>query len=234
MVWKAKILSILDRHCIKTFTLRIVAIPVDPADNEKYDEAMGKAKCIILDGVKDHVVQHIVEKETTKETWDALKMLYQHTSMQRKMLLENQLLSYQMQKGEQIDHFLGWLKEIRDQLTSIRAKPNQEMLVRTALNAVSEEWDTIIESILGRVNLPDWEELWADLRQEEIRRLSKMGSSSKGVWIKKEEEDDAALAYVGKQEKRKKKDLSKSSASTMGNWVIMRTSVRGRRLGRSV
>ena len=47
-----------------------------------------------------------------------------------------------MQKGEQIDHFLGELKEIRDQLTSIGATPDVEMMVRTALNVVSEEWET--------------------------------------------------------------------------------------------
>ena len=76
VVWKATILSILDRHCIKAFALRIVAILVDPVDNEKYEEATAKAKCIILYGVKDHVVQHIVEKETTKEMWDALKKVY--------------------------------------------------------------------------------------------------------------------------------------------------------------
>jgi len=61
---------------------------------------MAKAKCIILGGVKDHVVQHIAEKETTKEMWNALKKLYQQTLVQRKMLLENQLRSYQMQKEE--------------------------------------------------------------------------------------------------------------------------------------
>ena len=55
---------------------------------------MTKAKCIILDGVKDHVVPHIAEKETAKEMSDTLKTFYQHTSMQRKMLLENQLRSY--------------------------------------------------------------------------------------------------------------------------------------------
>ena len=60
------------------------------------------------------------------------------------MLLENQLRSYQMQKGEQIDHFLGRLKEIRDQLTSIGATSDQELMVRTALNAVSEEWETFV------------------------------------------------------------------------------------------
>ena len=51
--------------------------------------------------------------------------------------------------------------------------------------------------------------MWANLHQEEIRRLSKAGSSRKGIMIKKEEEVDVSLASEGKQEKRKKKDLSK-------------------------
>ena len=93
VVWKARILSILDRYRIKDFALKIIAIPVDPAENEKYEEAMARVKCIILDGVKDHVVPHISEKEMTYEMWVALKKLYQHTSMQRKILLENQLQS---------------------------------------------------------------------------------------------------------------------------------------------
>lgn len=60
------------------------------------------------------------------------------------------------------------------------------------------------------------------LWQEEIKRLSKMGSSRKGVRLRKEEEEDATLASMGKQEKRNKKDLSKVKCV---NWIIMRTSV---------
>ena len=44
VVWKAKILSILDRYRIKAFALRTMAIPVDLAANEKYEEAMAKGK----------------------------------------------------------------------------------------------------------------------------------------------------------------------------------------------
>ena len=80
-------------------------------------------------------------------------------------------------------------------------------MVRTALNAVFEEWETFVQGILGRSTLPGWEEMWVALRQEEIRRLTKAGSSNKGGRIKKEEEEDAALASTGKQENRK--DLSK-------------------------
>lgn len=89
VIWKARILSVLDKHCIKGFALRIMAIPVDLADNEKYEDAIARAKCIILDGVKDHVVPHIAEKNTAKEMWDTLMTLYQGTSVQQKMLLEN-------------------------------------------------------------------------------------------------------------------------------------------------
>lgn len=111
-VWKAKILSVLDKNRLKNFALKVIAIPVDPNDNDKYEEAMARARSIMLDRVKDHVVPHIAEKETTYEMWEAFKKLYQHTSVQRRMLLENQLRSYQMKKGEPIDTLLGGLNEI--------------------------------------------------------------------------------------------------------------------------
>ena len=61
-VWKARILSVLAKNHAKNFALKVIAFPVDPNDNDKYKEAMARAKCIILDGVKDHVVPHITEK----------------------------------------------------------------------------------------------------------------------------------------------------------------------------
>ena len=52
---------------------------VEPADVDplkKYKSEMAKAKQMILNGVRDHVVCHIVGKGTTKEMWDALATLY--------------------------------------------------------------------------------------------------------------------------------------------------------------
>ena len=56
---KARILSVLDRSRLKDFALKRIAILVDPTENDKYEEAMARAKSIILDGVKDYVVPHI-------------------------------------------------------------------------------------------------------------------------------------------------------------------------------
>ena len=46
VIWKARILAILDKHRIKDYALKTVAVPVDPNANEKYEEAEAKAKCM--------------------------------------------------------------------------------------------------------------------------------------------------------------------------------------------
>jgi len=93
-IWKARILAILDKHRIKDYALKTVVVLVDPNANEKYKETEDKEKHMILDGVKDHVIPNLVEKNTAREMWEALTTLYQGYSMQWKMLLENQLSSY--------------------------------------------------------------------------------------------------------------------------------------------
>ena len=66
-VWKARILSVLNRNHVKHFALRTIAIPVDLADKDRYEDAMVRARSIILDGVKGHMVPHIAEKNTTRD-----------------------------------------------------------------------------------------------------------------------------------------------------------------------
>jgi len=87
-------------------------------------------------------------------------------------------------------------------------------LVRLALNFVLDEWKVFVQSILSRATLLNWDEMWAALRQEELRRdLVKVkldGSSTNGGSKPQEEEDNATLASKGQQGQRnRKKDISK-------------------------
>ena len=50
----------------------------------------------------------------------------------------------------------------------------------------------------GREKLPEWERLWSDLMQEEIRRSIRDGSSSKD-----DDEENLALASKARQGKGK-------------------------------
>ena len=74
-------MSVLDKNRLKHFALNMIAIPVDSAENEKYEEAMARSKSIILDEVKDHLVPHIAENYMENAMWAALTKLYQHTSV---------------------------------------------------------------------------------------------------------------------------------------------------------
>ena len=58
-----------------------IAIRVDLVDIDRYEDAMARAKSIILDMVKNHIVPHIVEKNTTLDMWEVLTKLYPHTSV---------------------------------------------------------------------------------------------------------------------------------------------------------
>ena len=78
--------------------MKMVVVSIDADPLKKYKEAQANVECMILDRVKDHVAPHIVEKKTSREMWETLTTLYQETSVQQKMLLENQQTQYQMQK----------------------------------------------------------------------------------------------------------------------------------------
>lgn len=152
---------------------------------------------LIMDGLKDHLVPHISGKKMTNEMWKILKTMYQGSSIERNMLLENQMRLFQMQKGEEIDPFLFRLHTIQDQLIAMGITPDEGILVSTALNAVTNEWETFVQSILGREALPSWANMWEILCQEEIKRFTRGQSSSGGLKVEKEDDEYVALASKG-------------------------------------
>ena len=172
-VWKARIMIVLEAYSLRDHAEQTLATPTYLDLLRKHNKATGDSKRLIMDGIKNHIVPHLAEKKTTNEMWKALISLYEEKSVQRKVLLETQMRSFMMAKGEDMEHFLFRLQSIRDQLTATGAKVEEDVMVRTALNAVMDEWETFVQSILGRVDLPDWDNLWAILRQEELRKFTK-------------------------------------------------------------
>ena len=66
---------LLDEHDLKHFIDNAQAEPVDATSLQAFKKNMDKAKRLILDGVRDHIVSHISAKGTTKEMWDVLATL---------------------------------------------------------------------------------------------------------------------------------------------------------------
>ena len=72
----------------------------DPQALVAFNKKDIKARRIILDAVKDHVIPHMSSKDCAYKMWDALTSLYQSSNENRKMLLREELKSIKMAKAE--------------------------------------------------------------------------------------------------------------------------------------
>ena len=75
--WKVRMSVVLKENKIWNYVGYVVLVPTaDPIALDLHQVKEAKAERIILDGVKDHLISHLAEKKTVKETWDAPKKLF--------------------------------------------------------------------------------------------------------------------------------------------------------------
>eukprot|EP00253_Pinus_taeda_P001804 PITA_01804 len=79
-----------------------------------------------------------------------------------------------------------------------------------ALNGFTKDWHTFSKSITGRDTLPNWERLWSDFTQEELRLILVEASSRSGK-VSKGEKEEENLALVGKVQGKKGKEKSENN-----------------------
>ena len=160
-----------------------------------------RAQRIILDGVKDHFIPHLVEKTTAKEMWDTLKGLYEGKNENMIMALKDKLHATKMVKGEDVASYLTRVAQVKDKLVAIGEVIADSELVWIALKGFTKEWDVFVKCVVGREKLPDWSRLWDDFTQEEIHE----GSQSRDPDRSQDNIDDpnVALHAKGKGKKRK-------------------------------
>ena len=115
-----------------------------------------------------------------------------------------------MEKGDTISTYLNKLTTCRDELGSVGITIADDDMVSLALLGLPKSWNSYQDSVNVREKLPDWEQLWSDLMQEEIRRSTRDGSSSK-------DDDEENMALASKAKKGNwKASFSKSNSSHGG------------------
>ena len=76
VIWKAKILSVLDEYGLKDHAEKVLVVPTNADPLKKYEENQARMKLLIINGVKDHLIPHIADKNTTNDMWIALETMY--------------------------------------------------------------------------------------------------------------------------------------------------------------
>jgi len=117
-----------------------------------------------------------------------------------------------------ISKYLNKLTTCRDELGSVGIMTADDDMVSLALLCLPKSWHSYQDSVNGRDKLRDWERIWSDLMQGEIRRITRDGSSSK------EDEENCALA--SKAKKGKEKDSHPKSGSSYGGNKFDKSKVR--------
>jgi hypothetical protein len=69
--------------------------------NEKFKKNEVKAKRILTDSIKDHLIPNVSELKTLKEMFDALKIIYESKNTSQKLTLRQQLINVTMNKQKQ-------------------------------------------------------------------------------------------------------------------------------------
>jgi hypothetical protein len=98
--WKYRMKNALQERKVWGIVEKKATIPTDAKDKELHYALETRAQRILLDGVKDHLVPNIGEKQTTHEMWSHLKGLFEAKHESKIMALKERLQHTKMSKGE--------------------------------------------------------------------------------------------------------------------------------------
>jgi hypothetical protein len=167
--WKYRIGLILEENDLARFVKEEVPEPIDAAEKAKHRNDTIRAKRIIADSIKDHLIPYVSSKKTPKEMFDALTRLYEGKNINQKMNLRTQLKNTRMQKGETIQEYFSRISQLKEQLEAIEDTIDEDELVMTTLNGLTRPWDSFIQTICARTEKLLFDGLWEECIQEETR-----------------------------------------------------------------
>jgi hypothetical protein len=113
---KYKISLVLDENDLLDYVMEEVAEPEEEEAKGKYRKNLIRAKRIIVDSIKDHLIPHVSSLKTSREMFDALSSLYEGRNINTKMALRTQLKNVKMQNSESIHAFFTRISQINEQI----------------------------------------------------------------------------------------------------------------------
>ena len=140
--WKARISLILEENelwdIVQGPATNPTVVPADATDKAAFLKKDIKARRVILDAVKDHVVPHISAKDHAFEMWTGLTNLYQSSNENTKMVLREKLKGVHMGKGEGMESYIAKITQVRDELAAVGEVVGIPEMVHITLNGVSQ------------------------------------------------------------------------------------------------
>ena len=103
--WKHRVLLILEENELLDHIKKMLREPEDEEAKEKFKKNEVKAKRILTDSIKDHLIPNVSKLKTPKEMFDYLTRLYESNNTNRKLTLRHQLINVTMNKLEIVSNY---------------------------------------------------------------------------------------------------------------------------------
>ena len=128
--WKTSVLISLEEYDM--VDLSIKDVPRPGAEEEDHLASLRthdvKARKILIDSMKSHLLFHILKEAMAKEMFDMFKNLFERDSTSNSIALRSQLHNLKMKKLELVDSYIARIFDIRDQLGNAgEVVPNKEL-----------------------------------------------------------------------------------------------------------
>ena len=143
--WKYRTSLILEENDLDQFISKEFLEP-------KGDEAKARAKRIITDSIKDHLIPHVSSLKTPKEVFDAMTKLFEGKNINWKMTLRNWLKNVKIQNSETMQSYFTMVAQIKEQLEVVEQNVKGE-IVMTTMNGLPRSWDSFIQGMCARRKL---------------------------------------------------------------------------------
>eukprot|EP00253_Pinus_taeda_P030396 PITA_30396 len=111
--------AVLEDNSLKDFIDQEVPKLTDTTQLVEWKKCVARARRILLEGVKDHIVSSLHGKKTPFSMWKTLKYIYQNNNDQRKLVLKDKLCKIKCEKGDTISTYMNKLTTYRDELGSV-------------------------------------------------------------------------------------------------------------------
>ena len=137
-------------------------VPEGDEAKDLHQKKLVKAKRIIADSIKDHLLPYVSSLKTPTYMFDSLTEIFEGKNINQKMTLRNQMKNVKIQNVETIHSYFIRVSQIKEQLEAVDEEVENANIVMTTLNGLPRSWDSFIQEICARKKLVKFNRLWEE------------------------------------------------------------------------
>ena len=120
--WKSRVLILLEENDLLQCVNEKVPESEAGEDKPRWRKNDAKARRILVDSVKHHLVPQVSKKKTTKKMFKTLKKLFEHSSINVTLTLRNQLSKMKMIKSKSTTSYFMRITELRKKIRTLKIR----------------------------------------------------------------------------------------------------------------